>query len=400
MDMTEKNGQPSMEEILASIRRIVAEEPETQIPHAANAPIIDFRNNPITLNGDGVLDDTSEFDLPAIFRSSSTPQPEKPGPLIGRLTDAIRNATSSQSEPKQHVVEDSSEREEPVVGRFGVQNGTGHSESYQALSALKPVRPEAPAQDNSESRRAETVQPESQPAKPASQSWNFARSSAPPPAGVNEEIKRVMAPFKDTHFTRMSSPAAATPAAIAAPVQTPPPAAPAPAPVVEAQKPAAPAPVPASEPPRVVDFGSIIPGRLDRPGGSAAPPAQAATFSQPLRPGAASMPPQPETAAPAFPPAPRTFEPAQPPAEPPAVQYNASPMPPPLTLVSSEHDTAGAPAAQAEGQATGTIEDTTAELLRPMLRAWLSDNMPRMVEKALHIEVAESVKTGKKPTGL
>jgi cell pole-organizing protein PopZ len=33
-----------------------------------------------------------------------------------------------------------------------------------------------------------------------------------------------------------------------------------------------------------------------------------------------------------------------------------------------------------------------------MLRQWLSDNMPRMVEKALHIEVAESVKTGKKPT--
>ena len=27
MDMTEKNGQPSMEEILASIRRIIAEEP-------------------------------------------------------------------------------------------------------------------------------------------------------------------------------------------------------------------------------------------------------------------------------------------------------------------------------------------------------------------------------------
>jgi hypothetical protein len=48
---------------------------------------------------------------------------------------------------------------------------------------------------------------------------------------------------------------------------------------------------------------------------------------------------------------------------------------------------------------TGTIEDTTAELLRPMLRQWLADNMPRMVEKALHIEVAESVKTGKKFSG-
>ncbi len=53
-----------------------------------------------------------------------------------------------------------------------------------------------------------------------------------------------------------------------------------------------------------------------------------------------------------------------------------------------------------DAQGNGTIEDTTAELLRPMLRMWLAENMPRMVEKALHIEVAESVKTGKKPTGL
>ena len=46
---------------------------------------------------------------------------------------------------------------------------------------------------------------------------------------------------------------------------------------------------------------------------------------------------------------------------------------------------------------TGTIEDTTADLLRPMLRQWLADNMPRMVEKALHIEIAESIKAPKKP---
>jgi hypothetical protein len=31
-----------------------------------------------------------------------------------------------------------------------------------------------------------------------------------------------------------------------------------------------------------------------------------------------------------------------------------------------------------------------------MLRQWLAENMPRMVEKALHIEVAESVKSTKK----
>jgi hypothetical protein len=58
-----------------------------------------------------------------------------------------------------------------------------------------------------------------------------------------------------------------------------------------------------------------------------------------------------------------------------------------------------AASANAQEPVGGAIEDTTAELLRPMLRQWLADNMPRMVEKALHIEVAESVRTGRKLTG-
>ncbi|MCB1519348.1 MAG: DUF2497 domain-containing protein [Hyphomicrobiaceae bacterium] len=50
------------------------------------------------------------------------------------------------------------------------------------------------------------------------------------------------------------------------------------------------------------------------------------------------------------------------------------------------------------GTATGvggvrTVEDIVAELLRPMLREWLAENMPRIVEKALRIELAEGLKT-------
>ncbi len=40
--------------------------------------------------------------------------------------------------------------------------------------------------------------------------------------------------------------------------------------------------------------------------------------------------------------------------------------------------------------------DAAAELLRPVLRQWVGENMPRIVEKALHIELAESIK---KPLG-
>jgi len=42
--------------------------------------------------------------------------------------------------------------------------------------------------------------------------------------------------------------------------------------------------------------------------------------------------------------------------------------------------------------AVRTLEDTVADLLRPMLRAWLDENMPRMVENALRIEMADSVR--------
>lgn len=42
--------------------------------------------------------------------------------------------------------------------------------------------------------------------------------------------------------------------------------------------------------------------------------------------------------------------------------------------------------------AVRTLDDTIIELLRPMIRQWLDDNMPRMVEKALRVEMAASLK--------
>jgi hypothetical protein len=37
-----------------------------------------------------------------------------------------------------------------------------------------------------------------------------------------------------------------------------------------------------------------------------------------------------------------------------------------------------------------TLEDAVAEMLRPMLQQWLTDNMPRIVEKALKIETSKT----------
>jgi cell pole-organizing protein PopZ len=43
-------------------------------------------------------------------------------------------------------------------------------------------------------------------------------------------------------------------------------------------------------------------------------------------------------------------------------------------------------------QAIRTLEDSVAEMLKPMLQRWLSDNMPRIIERALRFEAASGMK--------
>ena len=335
MNMTEKNGQPSMEEILASIRRIIAEEPAQ--------PNGELRGTPIMLKGDSGMDEAGEFDLPAIFRSSPPPQSDRT-PLLGRLTDAIRSATTSHPEGRTHLNGEDHARVEAVEGG---NLSAEPAPSYPGLSSLKPVRAGEPAEpvrplsgapSGSDSRSA-----------PESQSGPFPTASS---GGSSEpEPKRVMAPFKDTHFLRMTGSEGATPVPSPAPVTDALPAAPLPEPV-----PPEPEPNITGRP----DFGAIIPGQLDRAALHATPQPMIAPGPREIPPTVVAMPP-----------------------------------PPPLPAGDPGH---GAPPfASSHAEGTGSIEDTTADLLRPMLRQWLADNMPRMVEKALHIEIAESVKSPKKP---
>lgn len=321
MNMTEKNGQPSMEEILASIRRIIAEEPSGQA-HG------DFRGGqPIMLKGDGVLDDAGDFDLPAIFRSSATtPASERPAPLLGRLTDAIRSATTTTSH-----AEETANTDEAAVHEA---NGAA-SEPIQdySLSSLQPVRPNGQSVVETGALQGGAA-PMNGSAGLNGHGLNGhghdSKSSHPAPASLSAassdsggEPKRVMAPFKDTKFMGMSGPAASSPASAAAPVEIPA------------------APEPEAPPPPAFE-------------------AQSPSYAEPIA--------TPET----------------------EIHPQVVNMPPPPLPAA-----AAVPGEGPEG--VGSIEDTTADLLRPMLRQWLADNMPRMVEKALHIEIAESVKPVKKP---
>jgi len=395
MDITEKNGQPSMEEILASIRRIIAEEPSGPPPGIEIAP------KALALQRETAFDEPSDFDLPSIFRTPA-PVPEKPA-LFGRLTDAIRGATSPALEPKSPRIESprmgdelsAADHSDPTMGPG--RNGQPPVQ-YPALSTLKTARPDHPTTDarppetppGGEPPRAAPPAPaNTAPAGSAFTGW-FARPAAPPPAAIQEEIKRVMTPFKDTRFKQMAhGEEDAASETHSAPAPQPPAAQP-----LVAQPP---------EQSRV-DFTSIIPARMDVPGIPAVeeyrwPPQgtlpSETSFGTPPRPDHPAFPSEPPHYQP-DPIAPMPQSPLAPGYYDPAIAGRLPAAPQDEQVVQFRRE---APATTGQSPPTGTIEDTTAELLRPMLRAWLADNMPRMVEKALHIEVAESVRPGRKLPG-
>lgn len=363
MNMTEKNGQPSMEEILASIRRIIAEEP-------ANQAHGDFRGGqPIMLKGDGVLDDAGDFDLPAIFRSSSTAAsvPERPAPLLGRLTDALRSATTpAQSDASANgngeeleLAEANGAAHEPIQDyslsslrpvRSNGHHLDGHREAASSSNGARPMNGSGGSNGhglngngnnghglNGHGLNGHAVNGHALNGRGLNGHGHHAEAAATPltasSSNSGEEPKRVMASFKDTKFMRMTS----------APAD------------------AAPAPTPAAS----IEVASA-PVPIEMP------------FVEPVAPAPVfeveeSMPAQAMDLAPDAVEAP--------------MQASVVAIPPPPLPA----------AAHAGDEGVGSIEDTTADLLRPMLRQWLADNMPRMVEKALHIEIAESVKPVKKP---
>lgn len=343
MNMTEKNGQPSMEEILASIRRIIAEEPSGHSSHG------ELRGTPIMLKGDGVLDDAGDFDLPAIFRSSPPPASDRT-PLLGRLTDAIRGATASQPEGRGVFNgDDDFSRSTPVEGgSLSAESGSPNP----GLSSLKSARPSEPVSSEPHINGALN----GAPAAPVSQSAAVSAIAPSSSAGV-ETPKRVMSPFKDTHFLRMTEPMAAVAPPVSPVAEV--------APVVQ--------PMPEPETGTSVDFRAIIPGQFDR---------TALVSNVPIAPSQFTVT---ETREEPYVSIPTSAAPL----------VVATAPPPPLPSSVPSHEAVSA--APSSSEESGSIEDTTADLLRPMLRQWLADNMPRMVEKALHIEIAESVKAPRKP---
>lgn len=428
MNIPEKNGQPSMEEILASIRRIIAEEP------SGSSQMIDLRARPRPTLIASLIDEQADFELPAIFRPSAQPSSEKHTPLFGRLTDAIRNASGVVAEPRtpvranevfaqsiapngNHYYQQNNHYSDHGNGTNVTNGASGSNGSHgwpepeadrhmpePALSQLSLARDAAMASEPYELQPQQHLDSPAvgahHPMEPSGPSmgvpssehhtvtsavtewWNGSSQPPAPVLAAPDDVKRVMVPFKDMRMSQMGGMSSneqepSSQAAVPAPAVA--------APVVGYDAYSNPA----------VDFGAIIPAHLDTLDIPAAP----SRFEQPQNQPRPVPQPQPymngrsvtETEYAPRPPQHAPYD---------APYRNGADV----TAASQSRNFAPQGASQRPtppghefAPAGGGVEDATADLLRPMLRQWLAENMPRMVEKALHIEVAESLKPGKKP---
>ncbi|MDX2308248.1 MAG: DUF2497 domain-containing protein [Hyphomicrobium sp.] len=373
----DRNGQPSMEEILASIRRIIAEE-----PGASSHPLIDLTSGAATIHADSALDDTADFELPSMFRAPQAPPVDRPTPLFNRLTEAIRAASQTNNAPAPSSFGGKSDPARPgdlSLSTLRLSRANVAEEANAAAFRLSVFHDNVPGQGPGQGQTpgghaqgASSAGPEAAAGYPTdpgfasgsdapvpfqsaySEAQSASGSTVPNsghqaatdnPSPNAPVVPRRMAAFKDTRFAGMSATAPGPAAGFAsAPVET--------------QTPAATA------------FASSALGDANPKVSDLFAAAMSSEQSLPATgPGAEGN----------YPLASDRLDAASPYAmsSGPAGTSQPPPIPDPFS--------------------SAPIEDATADLLRPMLRQWLAENMPRMVEKALHIEVAETVRSGKKP---
>lgn len=175
------------------------------------------------------------------------------------------------------------------------------------------------------------------------------------------------------------------------PAETPP--EPEPEPVALAPEPAPEPPAPEPEPEDdVLDLGAEA-SRVEEPVAEAAPPADDIDFAETQVEAqyvAAPEPPAPEPQ-----PAPQAFVP-------PPVQ--AAPEPAAIDMSALISDQTGAAVQNAFGALANTVlsnnartlEDLVKDMLKPMLKTWLDDNLPAMVERLVRAEIERVARGGRR----
>lgn len=433
MTKPEKPPEPSMEDILASIRKIIADDPvkadggtdgAASHPPGANG----FANNrppapkpgasAIALNSparneiDSLLDDA--VDDPPLARSPSSPLPSG-GPLSGppgqrpASSDAKRATASPAGAPAPTPPRPGTLPElKPSIDRPNAVAAGGDRPAFPSLGGSLAARlsPAGPGPTGRAADLSRSTLP------PAFEELLAQRASSPDATGTAPVGKDGPSPDLGAFIPGQPSPLASGPAPAGAPIAAknagPGMAPPSPrrpgerngessaaaSPTVDPPKPPddlktqaarSPAvPTPAAPPPAQAAkaaAASVPPSGAGRPASSPAPDRNDAGPQHPneLRPretpvGAAATVPADKSG----PSAPR------PPAAP-ATASGPTSVPPSATAPSPE---ATAQPLVSAAQAK-TLEDTLSEVLRPVVRQWVIDNMPRIVQEVAQQEVAK-----------
>jgi len=450
MQKVERAGEPTMEEILASIRQIISEEPSGSRPNipappphgpgtspattlaapapaAASAPSATPRTtageaaqeprlaprspapatSPAVKASNGGETEPMPLaklsgDLPTALRPSDTPrspstgptpllQPAVPGPVdkpvagtgdfgmfVPRRADerpasppSHRDANvrqfNLQPEPlsnpapvspaplgRREPADPTGDRSQPALARLPGVNGSAHG---AVPSTPFPAPHAVPAAAPNSAATARPAATPSAPAQPQQQGATGVASSGAPAKGVVAMVPP--ATREDAKLARPdAAPASASPSAI------------------DQLLAARPSPVPAS-PPAVA--ATAAPPTVPASVAVSAPPATAPAAQSAA--GAASREAPASSAVVPLPPIPQTeFRKPTVPAV--RQETQVSPVQRDATELT--------PVGQAPVK---TLEDTVVDLLRPMLRTWLDENMPRIVEKALRVELSEQLKS-------
>src|SRR5215467_5567139 len=224
-----------------------------------------------------------------------------------------------------------------------------------------------------------------------------AKAQEPSMEEILASIRRIIAdddvskPAKAAEAAPPKPPAAAVPTRPAPPAPPPKSATPPPPPAKSAAAPAAPAPSAANSQDEIdAMLAELDPPRAAKPTATqpAPPPPDVLDLTEAMTAPAAASPPPPP--APSF----RTIDGTS------DVVFSSKPEPPPDRALISTATIAAVDSAfntlahTVIGQNARTLEDLVKEMLRPMLKSWLDDNLPGMVERIVRAEI-ERVSRGR-----
>lgn len=384
MSRLEAPSEPSMEEILAQIRKIIADEPlQARAEHAQLA--------------------AQRRTQPPRPQQMSQTTPEPPQQAPAPAFEAIARLESVLNSPISHADDDLSDLVEPVAqeplalpAQQPVTLEPAH-EPTQHLAAVEPIAEAASA--------APVIVDAAAPSESVPASASVSEPEAAPIAEVPAKVEPVADAMETALDTlaaglaavsvkaNLDSPAESSPAAVAAELPAPAESAPAVAAAEEAPAPAAIEVVavvsdaPTDPEPEVplsdqVDVTASLSASAQADPEPSLPAVVEAPAVEPEQPVAESHDAVPPVV-------------SDPPPQPAQAAYAAVMAPAAPALAAEAADPSSNAAGTGAEDASSNLDDTMADLLRPMLRQWLDENMPRIVERALRVEMAQMRKPKK-----